>query len=104
MKGWRTPSIAMPTAGEIRRGRLARSQDQARILRLPRRQACTHKIGLTSPACGEREQKGILAGYASKREHVDHGARIGVFQRRRLVAAFHFGPAATATYCLPLTA
>jgi 3-hydroxyacyl-CoA dehydrogenase len=34
-----TPSTALPAAGEIRRGRLARPQDQARLLRLSRRPA-----------------------------------------------------------------
>ncbi len=49
---------AVPAAGEIRRGRLARPQDAARLLRLPRREAGADQI-INKVAVWSEAQYGI---------------------------------------------
>ncbi len=57
---------ALPAAGEIRRGRLARPQDAARLLRLPRREAGADAVESLLPLAGECGPKGRMRGLQNR--------------------------------------
>ena len=70
---------AVPAAGEVRRGRLARPQDQARLLRLPRRDAGPDPLTPSSRACSRvKAPARPAAGIARPSRPMTGTRRLGV--------------------------